>query len=72
MTTKETKKKMISMRMSETQYKQLNDIALQIKTKTGFRITRASIVLKLMEFGYDRFAHEFLTENALDEIKRSS
>ena len=42
---------MISMRVTEEQYAYLEEVASRIRSKTGFRITRASIILKLMEYG---------------------
>lgn len=48
---KEIKSRMISMRMTEAQYRCLDELSKRITKQTGFRITRASIMLKLMEFG---------------------
>ncbi len=53
------KARMVSMRMTEKQYKRINDMADRIKQSTGFRITRASIMLKLMELGLSKFEQEF-------------
>lgn len=48
---KEQKTRMLSIRVTETQYRCLEELSRRITRKTGFRITRSSIVLKLMEFG---------------------
>lgn len=53
------KNKMISMRVTEDQFNYLNEMAERIRAKTGFRITRASIILKLMEHGYPYLQKEF-------------
>jgi hypothetical protein len=53
------KSKMISMRITEEQFSSLNDLAARIKEKTGFRITRASIIMKLMEYGYPALEKDF-------------
>lgn len=53
------KARMVSMRMTEKQYRRLNEMAERIKQSTGFRITRASIMLKLMEMGLSKFEQEF-------------
>ncbi len=56
------KKKMLSLRISERQFEYLDEMAKRIKDKTGFHITRASIVLKLMEYGYPSLEQEFPDE----------
>ena len=53
------KSRMISMRITEKQYNYLNEMALRIKLDTGFRITRASIILKMMEHGLPFLEKEF-------------
>lgn len=60
--TQPRKKKMLSLRVSERQFQYLDDIAKRIKAKTGFHITRASIVLKLMELGHPFLEQEFPDE----------
>ena len=45
------KSRMVSLRITEEQYQALEVIARQLRKSTGFHITRASIILKLMEFG---------------------
>ncbi len=59
---KKPKSKMISMRITEDQYRYLDEMAARIKHRTGFRITRASIILKLMEFGLPYLEEEFPKE----------
>jgi len=53
------KSRMISMRVTEKQYAYLENMAKRIKRKTGFHITRASIIIKLMEFGLPFLDKEF-------------
>jgi len=60
---KQPKTKMISMRITEAQYRYLDEMAERIKSQTGFRITRASIILKLMEFGLPYLDAEFPKEH---------
>lgn len=55
----EVKSRMISMRVTEKQFKYLEDMAQRIKKETGFRVTRASIILKLMEYGLPYLNREF-------------
>jgi len=45
------KTRMISMRLTEDQYRYLEEVSGRIRSATGFKITRASIMLKLMEYG---------------------
>ncbi len=59
---KPEKTKMISMRLTEEQYAYLDDLAKRIKAQTGFKITRSSIILKLMEAGYPFLEKEFPRE----------
>ncbi len=53
------KSHMISMRITEKQWNYLNEMSIRIKKETGFRITRASIILKMMEFGMPFLEKEF-------------
>jgi hypothetical protein len=53
------KSRMISMRVTEEQYQYLEEMAQRIRKTTGFRVTRASIVLKLMEYGLPYLEKEF-------------
>jgi hypothetical protein len=39
------------MRLTEDQYRYLEEVSGRIRSATGFKITRASIMLKLMEYG---------------------
>ncbi len=50
------------MRLTEAQYQKLTDLKARLDASSGFKITRASIMLKLMEFGLSRFEEEFLKE----------
>ena len=47
------------MRVTEEQFQYLESMAKRIKKTTGFRVTRASIILKLMEYGYPFLDREF-------------
>lgn len=53
------KTRMISMRITDRQFHFIDDMAKRIKSRTGFRITRASIMLKLMEYGLPLLEKEF-------------
>ncbi|MFW7378265.1 MAG: hypothetical protein ACOH5I_05630 [Oligoflexus sp.] len=57
--TGQKKSRMLSMRVTEEQYQYLEEMAQRIRQKTGFRVTRASIVLKLMEHGLPYLEKEF-------------
>lgn len=57
------KSRMISMRITEEQYGYLETMAARIREKTGFKITRASIILKLMEYGLPFLEEEFPDEH---------
>lgn len=50
---------MISMRITEKQYNYLNEMAARIRAASGFKITRASIILKMMEYGLPYLEQEF-------------
>jgi len=56
---KKPKNKMITMRVTQAQWDYLAHMADRIKAKSGFKITRASIILKLMEYGYGKLEQEF-------------
>ena len=66
----ERKSRMISMRVTEKQYRYLDTMAKRIKKRTGFHITRASIILKLMEYGLSYLEEEFPPDE--EESHRSS
>ena len=53
------KKKMISLRITEKQFRYLDQMAKRIREQTGYKITRASIILKLMEYGFPYLEKEF-------------
>lgn len=54
------------MRITETQYQYLESVARRIRKETGFRVTRASIMLKLMEYGLPHLNQEFPPEDFED------
>lgn len=56
------KSRMISLRVTEDQYTYLEEMASRIKERTGFRVTRASIILRLMQFGAPYLNKEFPKE----------
>lgn len=58
----EKKNRMVSLRMTEAQFQYLESMAKKIRRKTGFKITRASIILKLMEYGFPQLDREFPDE----------
>ena len=63
----ERKSRMVSMRITETQYQHIQHIARSIRETTGFKITRASIIMKLMEYGLPFLQEEFLKEKELSK-----
>jgi hypothetical protein len=58
----ERKSRMVSMRITETQFQHIQQIAREIRESTGFRITRASIMLKLMEYGLPKLQEQVIKE----------
>ncbi len=62
-----TKPRMVSLRMTEEQYRYLEDMAKRIRKRTGFRITRASIIIKMMEYGAPFLDREFPPESPEEE-----
>jgi len=62
------KNRMISMRITEEQYNYLEEMAKRIRKKTGFKITRVSIILKLMEYGLPFLEKEFPEEEVREEV----
>lgn len=61
------KTKMLSLRVTEEQFGYLEDMAQRIRKATGFKITRASIVIKLMQLGLPALEKEFPREKKHDE-----
>jgi hypothetical protein len=49
---------MVSMRMTLEQYTMVEFLAKEIKRTSGFHITKASIMLKMMEYGYPQLKSE--------------
>ena len=64
MSNKPPKTRMLSVRVTEAQYQYLETIRERIKKRSGFRVTRASIILKLIENGVPKLNEEI---PALDE-----
>ena len=60
---------MISLRVTEKQFRYLDEMARRIRAETGFKITLASIILKLMEFGYPFLEKDFPSHESQDEFK---
>lgn len=60
------KTRMLSLRITEDQYQYLEDMALRIRKTTGFRVTRASIILRMMEYGLPYLEREFPKTDSLD------
>ncbi|SME90788.1 hypothetical protein [Pseudobacteriovorax antillogorgiicola] len=63
---RETKSRMVSMRITEKQFQYLEDVAKRIRRETGFHVTRASIILKLMEYGVPYLDREFPPDDDLN------
>lgn len=63
MSTTAKKSRMISMRITEEQFAYLADFQTRIREQSGFRITRASIILKLMEYGKPQLEQSFPRNN---------
>lgn len=61
------KNRMLSLRITENQYQYLEEMALRIRKATGFRVTRASIILKLMEYGLPHLEKEFPKPESFSE-----
>lgn len=61
---------MVSLRVTQKQWDYLEEIADRIKQSTGFHITRASIIIKMMEYGLPYIEREFPKNNYID--KRSA
>ncbi|NRA65733.1 MAG: hypothetical protein HRU19_14685 [Pseudobacteriovorax sp.] len=59
MSKKPTKSRMVSLRITEDQFQYLEEFARRIRQETGFHITRASIITKLMEYGVPHLEKEF-------------
>ncbi len=59
---KKAKCKMVSMRMTLEQYHMIEGLAREIRSSCGYHITKASIMLKLMEYGYARLKTEIIEE----------
>lgn len=52
------KSKMVSMRLTPDQFELIDGIARRIYESTGFRITRASIMQRLMSYGLPHLEKE--------------
>ena len=66
-----TKCKMVSMRMTLEQYTMIDFLAKEIKRTSGFHITKASIMLKMMEYGYPQLKSELEAEDLQKFKKRA-
>lgn len=64
------KTRMVSLRLTEEQYQYLDRMSAKIRRATGFKITRASIILKLMEYGLPFLEQEF-PEQEQEEPKKA-
>jgi hypothetical protein len=53
------KTRIISMRLTEDQYRLLDELSQRIKSATGFKVTRASIIQRLMHCGLPLLEKEF-------------
>ena len=62
------KTRMVCMRLTEEQFSMIDDFAKRIYETTGFRITRASIMQKLMHYGLPAMEKEFPPPMASVEI----
>jgi hypothetical protein len=68
------KSKMVSLRLTPEQFEYLDNIALKLRQSTGFQVTRASIILKLMEYGFPYLEHAFpelKSTSSIDEQSRA-
>ena len=54
-----SKTKVISLRMNNTQLALIEKILLEFKQTTGITLTRTSLILKLMELGYENFHKKY-------------
>lgn len=53
------KPKLISMRLTDGQYGYLESMLNRVKALTGTKVTRTSIILKLMEYGLPALERDF-------------
>jgi hypothetical protein len=59
------------MRMTLEQYTMIDFLAKEIKRTSGFHITKASIMLKMMEYGYPQLKSELEAEDLQKFKKRA-
>ena len=72
------KPKMVSMRMSDDQFQQINYMISTIEAETGTKVTKSSLILKLMEFGYptlkqkysEAFSDKDVEDSSLNDTKK--
>ena len=67
---KPKKPRLISLRLTEAQYQYLEEMAKRIRKRTGLRVTRTSIVMKLMEYGLPYLQKDFPSVG--DDAKKGS
>ena len=53
------KTRIVSLRLTEEQYRYLYDIINRIKKNTGLKVPRSSIMVKLMEYGLPHMEKDF-------------
>ncbi len=53
---------MISLRITKEQFTYIDEMSKRIRAQTGFYITRASIIVKMMEYGFPFLEKEFPKE----------
>jgi hypothetical protein len=53
------KVKLISMRLTADQFRYLEDMIARVKILTGMRVTRTSVILRLLEYGLPAIEREF-------------
>lgn len=58
-----SKLKVVSLRMSNTQLALIEKILLEFKQTTGVTLTRTSLILKLIELGYEKFQKKYNLTN---------
>ena len=64
------KPKMISMRVTDRQFEEIDRIIKIIERETGTKVTKSSIILKLMEYGYPRLKEKYPEAFGLETNKQ--
>ena len=61
---------MISMRITDKQFDEIDHIIQIIEKETGTKVTKSSIILKLMEYGYPKLKTKYPEAFGLENDKK--